>query len=147
MSPVQQASTCSPTRNALARVIFACWLLLFLMGGLASTAVAKDAYVPFKESLEAAQRKGYIDAAAKRQEVPSKVQENVVFVPAPVQVEEESRLEEIAAQQKGAITLDETQHGRAILRPVRCMLARSSRTCRETRLRLYARPLGSTNGD
>ena len=114
MITVHQARTCAGASKTVVQVIFACWLLLTLTGGLASNAYARDAYVPFKESLEATQRRAYIDAAARGQNEVLQDQEDIVFAPAQPVLEEESRLEQIAAQQKGALSLDETQQAQVL---------------------------------
>ncbi len=114
MNPAYRARTCTAICNTAARVICSCWLLLPLVGGLASSAHAKDAYVPYLESLEAAQRRAHIDAAPRGQDEVQQVEEDVVFVRAQPFLEEESRLEQIAAEQKGALTLDETQQNQVL---------------------------------
>jgi len=115
MSIVKQPGTGAAFCKAAAQVMNACLVQLALMGGVASNAYAKDAYVPYTQSLEAMQRRAYINAAPSGQDENDPPRSEVAL--APVQhiiEEEESRLEQIAAEQKGALTLDETQQAQVL---------------------------------
>ncbi|MFT4519241.1 MAG: polysaccharide export outer membrane protein [Halioglobus sp.] len=109
MSPIRRASV---ARGPL----LACLMALVMASGVVPAAAAKDAYVPYIESLEAIQQKGYIKAAPSGYDESEAEAELVMeSIDALVQgraVEDEdgeSRLEQLAGEQKGPLTLDETQ--------------------------------------
>ena len=101
------------TRGLAGGRILVLWLALSLLGGLlaAPQGQAKDKYVPFVESLAVAQKRTYVASAPSGQDLPLETASQPLSVPVDAlqTVDETSRLEQLAEEKSGPLTLAETQ--------------------------------------
>ena len=109
--------------------ILVLWLALSLLGGLLAgpQAQAKDKYVPFVESLAVAQKRTYVASAPSGQDLPLATAAEPLSVPVSTlqATDETSRLEELAEEKSGPLTLAETQQDQIL--PVQLSAGRSAR--------------------
>lgn len=94
--------------------LMAVWALLSLLGALLlapAGAHAKDAYTPFVESLAIAQKRSYAAAAPSGQDLPLAAPAAPITINVDQEAAEEvtSRLEQLAEEKSGPLTLAETQ--------------------------------------
>ena len=114
MSNGKRTKVLANRKKTMRQAMCACTLILPLLGVTTGSVKAKGAYVPYTQSLEAMQQRAYVNAAPQGQDVAREPGKDVVFAPLPTLPQEDSRLEQIAAKQKGALTLDETQQAQEL---------------------------------
>lgn len=90
-------------------------VLLLGLGLSASQTQARDAYIPYVESLQVSQKRAYVQAAPSGQDEALASTTEPLILPAGESLPAEpSRLEEIAEQKAGVLTLDDSQQSQAL---------------------------------